>query len=108
MNDNSTRISRIGIRRKENVSWWDFFSSSTLFMKGFLYQITGICWLHCIINLTILSPSSNDVKNHSSIKNTRTMMFLEISNASRFIILQHLIFSLLKNVLLNNILTETK
>ena len=80
-----------------------------IFMKGFLYQIAGTCWLHCIIyhiiyiNLTILSPSSNNVKNYSFIKNTRALTFLEISNASRFMTFQQLIFSLLKNILLKNI-----
>ena len=86
------------------VSWWTgFYNSSTIFMKGYLYQITGTCWLHCVINLIILSPISNDVKKSIDLKTTKEMSFLEMSNASKSVTLKHLLFSLLKNILLKNL-----
>ena len=88
---------------KQNDEWWKSnYTFNLLYIRGCLYQITGTCWLHCVINLILLSPLANEAKTMSYIKNAKKMTFLEIANASKDKSLRELFFALLKNMLLRN------
>ena len=88
---------------KKNHRWWkSVYTYSFSYTRGFLYQITGTCWIHCVINLIILSPLSNEIENLLHMKEAENMTFFEIASAGRDKSVCELLFALLKNMLLQN------
>ena len=86
-----------------NEKWWIPLYNCTLsYLRGCLYQISGTCWIHCVLNLIILSPLSHEVKRLLHINKAEKMTFFEIATAEKDKSVRQLFFALLKNMLLRN------
>ena len=86
-----------------NTRWWEyFFTDAFIHTRGMLYQISGTCWLNCIINLILLSPISDEAKSFYRLKYATTMTFGQIANPPAGKTFKQLFFALLKNLLLRN------
>ena len=86
-----------------NDQWWKtFYNELSVHAQGYLRQRSPTCWLNSIINLILLTPLSNEVKNNRDIQNAKIMEFKEIRDAATNMPLKSLLFSLFKLLLLRN------
>ena len=87
----------------KNYEWWtSFYHYNLSYMRGNLFQLSGTCWFHCVINLILLSPLANDLRTFPHIKKAKAMTFLQITNATKDKSLKELMYALFKNLLLKN------
>ena len=90
-----------------NEKWWvPLYKYVLSYLKGYLYQTTGTCWIHCVVNLIVLSPLSHEVESLLDIKNAEKMTFSEIANAKKDKSVRQLLFASLKNLLIRHILPK--
>ena len=115
LDDNVSSIDKLYIDRVLNVTfrmisyindgdyWWHkYYSELSVHMKGYLRQRSATCWLNCIINLILLSPLSDEVKENREVQNAKLMTFTQLSEISCEYPLNKLLFSLFKILILRN------
>ena len=92
---------------RKNQKWWELVDTDDLsYTKGRLYQMSGTCWLHCVINLIILTPLGDEGRHLPHIIQAVKMKFADIATAKRDKTVRELLFAFFRNMLLRNTLPK--